>query len=56
MIVLDNSTTGPAWIRCDCSPNFICTIHQIHVHDCDCPPVEEWTVDPYSARVKDGET
>lgn len=38
----------PAWIPCDCCENFICTIHWIHAHDCECPPIDEWMTDPYS--------
>jgi hypothetical protein len=38
----------PPWIQCDHCENFLCTIHGMHVHDCPCPPIEEWTTDPYS--------
>src|SRR5436305_690717 len=38
----------PAWIPCTGCENFWCTIHGMHAHDCSCPPIEEWTVDPYS--------
>jgi hypothetical protein len=40
---------GPAWIPCawDCG-DYWCLIHKMHVHDCDCPPIEEWWLDPYS--------
>jgi hypothetical protein len=37
----------PAWIPCDCCENFLCTIHGMHAHDCPCPPIEEWSTDPY---------
>jgi hypothetical protein len=37
----------PAWMRCTNCEDFICTIHADHVADCDCPPIEEWSVDPY---------
>jgi hypothetical protein len=37
----------PAWVPCPCCENFYCTIHRVHAHDCECPPVEEWTTDPY---------
>lgn len=40
----------PAWIPCPSCPEFWCTIHDQHACDCPCPPVEEWAVDPYSAR------
>ena len=36
----------PAWVPCECQ-NYLCTIHGKHAHDCDCPPIEEWSVDPY---------
>jgi hypothetical protein len=41
-------TTCPAWIPCPCCEDFLCTIHGSHVHDCDCPAIEEWEVDPYT--------
>lgn len=41
-------TRPAAWIRCPCCENFFCTIHKMHAHDCQCPPIEEWKVDPYS--------
>jgi hypothetical protein len=30
------------WIRCDMCDDFWCTRHEKHVHDCDCPSIEEW--------------
>jgi hypothetical protein len=38
------------WVPCRCCDNFWCTVHQRHVHDCPCPPIEEWETDPYSAE------
>ena len=39
---------SPAWIPCDCCEEYLCTIHQgQHVSECDCPPIDEWTVNPY---------
>jgi hypothetical protein len=41
----------PAWIRCDCCDDFICTIHKMHVADCSCPEIDVWAVkdiDPYT--------
>jgi hypothetical protein len=38
----------PAWIPCDCCGEWFCTIHRKHTGDCDCPPIDEWTCDPYS--------
>jgi DNA (cytosine-5)-methyltransferase 1 len=40
----------PAWVRCPCCEDYLCTIHQTHVHDCNCPPREEWESDPYKTR------
>jgi hypothetical protein len=37
----------PAWIPCPCCDEYLCTIHQMHAHDCPCPPIEEWDTDPY---------
>ena len=39
-----------AWVRCPCCENFWCTIHQRHAFECDCPPIEEWTSNPYGER------
>lgn len=39
----------PAWVPCPCCDEFLCTIHRCHAHECDCPPIEEWEVDPYAA-------
>jgi hypothetical protein len=37
-----------AWIKCprECG-EFVCTIHEMHVFECPCPPIEEWKVNPY---------
>src|SRR5262245_2841125 len=37
------------WVPCPhkCG-EFLCTIHQCHVFECECPPIEEWTIDPYA--------
>jgi hypothetical protein len=34
------------WIPCACG-NYWCTVHGKHAHECDCPPIEGWTTDPY---------
>jgi hypothetical protein len=40
----------PAWVPCPAGcGDFFCTIHYQHVHDCPCPPVEDWPTDPYAA-------
>ena len=36
------------WEQCPCCDNFLCNIHHMHAHGCDCPPAHEWTRDPYS--------
>ena len=41
----------PAWERCECCEDVICTRHGIHLSDCDCPGIEAWAernADPYS--------
>lgn len=41
--------TPPPWVPClmGCG-DFVCTIHDLHVYDCECPPLEDWTADPYA--------
>lgn len=41
---------SPAWVPCKCCDEFWCNLHRRHAFECDCPPIEEWTVDPYSER------
>ena len=37
-----------AWLKCECG-EWRCTIHDnLHAADCSCPPVNKWTIDPYS--------
>lgn len=36
-----------AWIPCLSCGEAFCQLHDKHVADCACPPIEEWTVDPY---------
>ena len=41
---------APVWVKCleeDCS-EFICTMHEKHVSECSCPPVESWAFSPHS--------
>lgn len=37
------------WVKCELCENFLCTLHEMHVHDCPCPPIEDWvgSHDPY---------
>ncbi len=37
----------PAWMPCQCCEDFLCTIHDCHAHDCECPPIEDWNENPY---------
>jgi len=36
------------WERCVCGDMW-CHEHGKHTHECSCPPIEEWTTDPYKA-------
>ena len=40
------------WTPCNCCDAFWCTAHKKHAHDCECPPAEEWTTNPYAAPRK----
>lgn len=38
------------WTRCgDGCGEWWCAIHAMHVHECPCPPIEEWDRSPYEA-------
>lgn len=37
-----------AWVKCPDCNEYFCLIHMTHVVECDCPPVDEWDVDPYA--------
>lgn len=39
------------WEKCRWCENYWCAIHEMHVHDCDCPAIEEWTGNPYEMRI-----
>ena len=43
-----DTADGPAWIPCPCCDDYWCVIHDAHAYDCDCPEIDEWTVDPYT--------
>src|SRR3990172_3650394 len=33
----------PAWIKCECCDDFVCTLHAgLHVYDCPCPDIDAW--------------
>ena len=40
------------WVPCNCCDNFWCTSHKKHAHECECPPAEEWTTNPYAVPRK----
>jgi hypothetical protein len=44
---------SPRWIKCPFCANFWCWVHQKHVHDCECPPIEEMTFDPYATSAEE---
>jgi hypothetical protein len=39
---------SPSWVPCNGCEDFYCRRHEMHAHDCACPAVEEWIVDPYT--------
>lgn len=41
---------APTWIPCPCCENFWCLAHDRHAFECACPPIEEWTRDPYGCN------
>ena len=45
--------SGPAWIRCPGCQDYWCRIHHRHAFECACPPIEDWTVDPYTTHPKE---
>jgi hypothetical protein len=36
-----------AWVPCPCCEDYLCLIHNQHVYNCPCPPIEEWKENPY---------
>jgi hypothetical protein len=38
-----------AWIPCPNCDEYWCTIHSEHAWSCPCPPIEQWTINPYEA-------
>ena len=47
-----NTLSRPAWVRCECCDDFLCTIHKgQHVADCSCRDIDWWAgrgLDPYT--------
>ena len=36
----------PAWKKCLCCDDYVCTIHHgLHVYDCTCPSLDDWLTD-----------
>ena len=38
----------PAWIPCPGCDAFVCTVHDCHAFECDCPRIEDWEFNPYA--------
>jgi hypothetical protein len=38
---------APIWVSCGCCADFWCRLHERHVADCSCPPVECWLLSPH---------
>jgi len=41
--------TFPIWSKCPCCDEFWCKQHDQHTFECDCLPIDEWDIDPYSS-------
>jgi hypothetical protein len=53
------STNGdklPAWVKCPCCDDFICTIHNCHTADCPCPEIDFLDFDPYTTKPENAST
>jgi len=35
-------TRKPVWEECPDCGEYWCNLHQEHVHECMCPPVDDW--------------
>lgn len=35
------------WNKCKNCDDYWCNIHNEHVYDCECPGLEEWSINPY---------
>ena len=42
----------PAWVPCTDCDEFWCNVHEQHAFDCPCPPIEDWTCDPYTTGAR----
>ncbi len=36
----------PVWFICEACEDWYCSLHDEHVSECICPPIEEWEFDP----------
>jgi hypothetical protein len=36
-----------AWVPCPHCDDYLCNIHNTHASTCPCPPIEDWSEDPY---------
>jgi hypothetical protein len=41
------------WLPCPLCGDYWCSLHGMHVHDCPCPPIEEWEESPYGDSVRE---
>jgi len=39
---MSQPTTTATWQRCDCCNEFVCTVHDQHASECDCPEIDQW--------------
>jgi len=42
------------WTKCGHCEGWLCWLHRMHVHDCQCPPVEDWEHSPYEPQPEEG--
>lgn len=46
-----SASPTPLWVPCpDGCGEFWCNRHQTHAHECQCPPIDELTFDPYTTN------
>lgn len=49
-------TQKPCWEPCEHCEEYICNIHNDHVHDCECQPLDWWEergMYPYETTVEE---
>jgi hypothetical protein len=47
LLMVKRQIAPAAWVSCPCCDEFQCTLHRMHVFDCPCPPIDQWSIDPY---------